>query len=154
MSGSNLVDGLTISDVMQAYAQDAVDLARERFSIDLDYSEGSIKDVESILTTMYYALPTGLLSRLLRRRPADEQIWQMAKMWGGYVGEVMRRQWGGEWTSATEAMPGTVITLCIHGSDIYPPAKVYKRLVNGSEDSVWFYYQVLKQELADSQQAQ
>jgi len=148
------VDELTISDVMQAYAEDAVDLARQRYSIDLDYSEASVKDVEAILTTMYYALPTDLLSRLLRRRPTDEQIWQMAKVWGGYVGEVMRRQWGGEWVTETKAQPGTVITLRIRGDDIFPPATVHKRLVSGPADSVWHYYQVLKKELAENHQAQ
>jgi hypothetical protein len=148
------VSELTLSDVMQAYAEDAVDLARERYSIELDYSEASIKDVESILTTMYYALPTGLLDRLFRRRPTDEHISQMAKIWGGYVGEVMRRQWGGEWVTETKAHPGTVITLRIHDTDSFPPAKVHKRLINGRADSVWIYYQVLKKELAETKQAQ
>lgn len=139
----------TIADVMQAYAQDAVDMARERFQTHLDFSENSIEQVEKILTTLYNALPKGTLGKWLRRGPSQDQLWQMAKIWGGYVGEVIRRRWGGEWATETAAHPGTVITLRVLGSDIFPPAKVYKRLTNGPEDNVWFYYQVLRRHLSE-----
>jgi hypothetical protein len=72
----------------------------------------------------------------------------MVKMWGGYVGEVIRRRWGGDWTTETAAQPGPVITLRVLGADIFPPAKVYKRIVNGSEDNVWHYYQILSRDFA------
>lgn len=133
---------------MQAYAEDAVDLAHEQFETDLDYSEASVQKVEMILATLHNSLPKGWLSRLLRRGPSDENVRQMARIWGGYVGEVMRRQWGGEWVTETEAQPGIVLTLRIGSTDLFPPAKVYKQLINGPADSVWFYYQVLKKDMA------
>ncbi len=135
----------TISDVMQAYALDALDLARDRFQANLDFSEGSIEQIEKILAVLHNTLPKGGLGKLLARGPSEDEIWQMAKIWGGYAGEVIRRRWGGEWTTETAAHPGTVITLRVLGSDIFPPAKVYKRLINGEEDNVWHYYLVLKQ---------
>lgn len=47
-----------------------------------------------------------------------------------------------------EIAPGeTVISLRKGEQRIFPPAKVQKRLVNGSEDNVWFYYQVLMKDL-------
>lgn len=131
---------------MQAYAQDAVDLAREQFQVNLDFSESSLEQVEKILAGLHNSLPRGVLSKLFRRGPSQEQIWEMAKGWGGYVGEVIRQRWGGEWATETAVHPGTVITLHVLGSDIFPPAKVYKRLTNGAEDNIWYYYQVLKQD--------
>lgn len=38
------------------------------------------------------------------------------------------------------------IALKVGESEIYPPAKVYKRIINGSEDSVNVYYKLLKQD--------
>lgn len=137
---------VTITDVMQAYAQDAVDVARERFQATLDFSESSLEKVEEILAHLHNSLPKGMLGKFFGHGPSQEQIWQMAKVWGAYIGEVIRRQWGGEWTTATAAHPGTVITLRVLGADIFPPAKAYKRLVNGAEDNIWHYYQVLKRD--------
>jgi hypothetical protein len=47
----------TIADMMQAYAQDAVDFARQRFNMNLDFTESSIEQVERILTQLHNALP-------------------------------------------------------------------------------------------------
>lgn len=135
---------LTDNDMMEAYAQDAVDFARERFQLNLDYSEESLQQIERILGQLHETIPKGVFAKLFKHGPSDTQIRQMAKMWGGYVGEVIRRRWGGQWSTESEAQPGGVITLQIGGSEIYPPAKVFKRLTNGPEDNVWHYYQVLK----------
>ncbi len=137
---------VTIADAMQAYAQDAVDLASEQFQTNLDFSEDSLEQVEEILARLYNSLPKGVLGKLFGRGPSQDQIWQMAKAWGGYIGEVIRRRWDGEWTTETAAQPGIVITLRVLGMDIFPPAKAYKRLTNGPEDNIWHYYQVLKQD--------
>ena len=62
----------TISDVMQAYAQDAVDLARERFHTNLDFSESSIEQVEKILANLHSTLPKGMLGKLFGRGPSRD----------------------------------------------------------------------------------
>jgi hypothetical protein len=132
--------------MMAAYAQDAVDHAKTAAGVTLDYSPDSIKQVEGVLETLYAATPRGL-SRIFRRGPTQEDVATMAKMYGGYIGEVVRRTAGGEWVLDTEIAPGeTVISLRKGDQRIFPPAKVHKRLANGSEDSVWFYYQVLMKE--------
>jgi hypothetical protein len=136
-------DESTITTIMQAYAEDAVDFARDRFNVGLDFTESSLESVEQILGTLHDALPRTMLAKLLRRGPSRDEVWQMAKVWGGYLGEVIRHHWGGEWTTETDAYPGTVITLRVRGTDVFPPAKVHKRLTNGPEDNIWFYYQVL-----------
>lgn len=144
---------IPIASVMQVYAQEAVDVAREQFQMTLDFSENSLEKVEEILAYLHNSLPKGIFGKLSGRRPSQDEIWQMAKVWGGYVGEVIRWHWGGEWITETAAHPGTVITLRVFGTDIFPPAKVYKRLVNGPEDNIWHYYRVLKRGFEQSGQS-
>lgn len=47
----------------------------------------------------------------------------------------------------TPAHPEPVVTLRVLGSDIFPPAKAFKRIINGAEDNIWHYYFVLKHDL-------
>lgn len=137
----------TIADMMKAYAEDAVDHANQKFGIKLDYSAESIRQVEEILDRLHRAIPRGLL-RIVRRRPSDEILDTMCKMYGGYIGEVFRRSFGGTWELPTDTMgAGTVITFnTTDGSRFFPPSKVWKRLNDGEGDSVWFYFQVLSRD--------
>lgn len=137
----------TISDMMAAYALDAVDHAKQAFQRDLDFSAESIRHVEEILTSMYEVAPQGFLARLFRRGPSDEVIWSFAKMYGGYVREILRRSGGGEWFVDDEVVPGQrVLGLRKETQRIWPPAKVGKRLTNGPEDNVWHYFQAVATE--------
>jgi hypothetical protein len=65
-------------------------------------------------------------------------------MFGGYIEEVARRHLGDDWTLESPVSPDPMITLCISGLNMFPPTKVYKRLMNGEEDNVWFYYLALQ----------
>jgi len=137
----------TITDMMVAYAMDAVDHAQKAFGRNLDYSLASVEAVEEVLAAMYEAKPKGLLGRLFKARPSPEVMWSFAKMYGGYVGEVLRRHRGGDWFVDEEIVPGQK-TLGLRKGDhrIWPPAKVGKRLVNGPEDNVWHYLQVVSRD--------
>lgn len=141
----------TVNDMMAAYSLDAVDFARSQFDVELDFSEASVELIEEILEELYATMPKGIIGKTLSKKPSPEQIDRMAKMLGGYVGEVMRRSWGGHWKLETEAFPReTVITLELaKGGDVWPHFKAGKRLVNGPEDNVWHYFLYLKDE-ADS----
>jgi hypothetical protein len=136
----------TITNVMQAYAQDALDFAREGFQTDLDFSEHSIELVERILSLIHDTLPKDSSKGSQEARPSEDQIWRMAKIWGGYIGEVIRRRWGGNWATGNFRFNNEAISLETQDAVIFPPAKVYKRIVNGPEDNIWDYYQLLKQE--------
>ncbi len=134
----------TVNDMMEAYALDAVDHAKQAMGVTLDFSVESVRHVESILSTMYEARPKGLVAKLLRRSPSQQAVETFVKMYGGYVGEVLRRTAGGEWFFDTEIMPGSRVIGLRHGeSKVWPPAKVFKRLTNGPEDNVWHYFQVI-----------
>jgi hypothetical protein len=134
----------TVVDMMAAYAQDAVDHARQNFQTELDFSIESVRTVESILRQMYDAIPRGA-RRIFRRGPSEETLASLATMYGGYIGEVMRRRRGGEWVFDLEVMPGQPV-ICLRREDdrVFPPARVYKRLTNGPEDDVWFYFQAVE----------
>ena len=134
----------TLTDMMTAYAQDAVDHAKSSSDITLDYSLESVRRVEQVLERLYTAVPRGVLGRLFGRGPSAQGLLTMSKMYGGYVGEVLRRAAGGEWDIDTEVVPGQN-TVCLRKGEnrIWPPSKVHKRLTNGPEDNVWYYSQVI-----------
>lgn len=137
----------TIADMMAAYAQDAVDHAKASCDVTLDYSPESIELTEKVLERLWADMPHGFFARLLRRAPSQDTVATISKMYGGYIGEVVRRLKGGEWILDTQISPGDrVISLRRGEQQIFPPAKVHKRLSNGPEDNVWFYFQVLLSE--------
>ena len=137
----------TVNDMMSAYAEDAVEVALQGFGVKLDYSESSIELVEQILGMYYQTIPKGFFARLFKSKPSTEELSQVSKKFGGYIGEVFRRSHGGEWGFNHEISPGSIIiSLCKDDLQIFPPTKVYKRLTNGPEDNVWSYFRVIQQQ--------
>ena len=132
----------TVADMTAAYALDAIDHAKATANVDLDFSAESIGRVETILTMLHDTLPKGFLSKLFNRGPSSDDVLTMSKMYGSYVGEVLRRVRGGEW-----ALIDGQVTLTKGDERIWPVAKVHKRIVNGSEDNVAVYVRVLVQEI-------
>jgi hypothetical protein len=132
-----------LAERMAALAEGAVKLAREDYETELDYSEESLQRVEEILGRLYLDIPRGW-RRIFHKRPSAKQLEAMCQLFGAYIGEVARRRWDGQWhTDTTFGRP--VAGLSVLGGDIYPVNKVYKRLMDGEGDSVWAYYQMLKQ---------
>jgi len=140
-----MADKPTVADMMEAYALDAVDHARSSKGVELDFSIESVRHVESILETMYDSKPKGFVSKLFSRGPSQQTIDTFSKMYGAYIGEVLRRHSGGDWSLDPEfAAPTAIVCLKKGESRLWPPAKVRKRLTNGPEDNVWFYFHVIK----------
>ena len=143
----------TIDDMVQDFAQGAVDIARQ-FEITLDYSEDSLQHVESILAQLHNELRGGLAGVASPQPapppvPPNDQMEMMCKLWGGYFGEVVRRRWGGEWS--IETYPGAgfaTITLTLPAGKIFPSIKVYRRLTEGEADNLWKFYQTMRPKLA------
>jgi len=126
------------AELMAEYAQDAVNTARDKFKIDLDYTLESVDLLDVILESQFAATPTGW-QLLYRRRPSKRKLRMLSKMWGGYLGEVLRRQWGGEWLSPKDGPFKGGLTLLVQGTMLSPVAHAHKQLVNGSEASVAAY---------------
>ena len=127
----------SVAAMAGAYAEQAVQKARE-FNAQLDYSENSLMDVEVIL---------GQMARQEDGASA-EAAGESCKMWGSYLGEVVRRRFGGEWS--VETYPGkqfATLTLNIGGNKLFPTMKVHRRLTQGEDDNVWSFYKMIKARL-------
>jgi hypothetical protein len=125
----------TVAEVMQVYAADAIASVREVLA--LDYSMESLRAVEQFLEIGRAGF-----------EGEDGRLRSLAMMWGAYVGEVLRRRWGGEWCFREEGPFQRKLCLVIRdpGSDpptreitLFPPERVYKQLINGSNDGIWSY---------------
>ena len=70
---------------------------------------------------------------------------------GAYIGEVIRRKFGGSW-SVDHAVAGPqTFPINWHGREAFPVGWCGKRILNGDEDNVWFKFQVVtSEELPDS----
>jgi hypothetical protein len=124
--------------LMAEYAQDAADTARDKFQIDLDYSLESIDSLNIILQAQFDAMPTGW-QLLYRFRPSKRKLRTWSKMWGGYLGEVIRREWGGQWVEPADGPFKGGVTLLVQGTMLSPIARAHKQLVNGADASVAAY---------------
>src|SRR5262245_36730221 len=122
-----------------AYADQAVAIARE-FNARLDYSENSLMELENIVGRLALDLPAG-------GAPAEE-LTEMCKLWGSYLGEVVRRRFGGDWS--IETYPGkqfATLTLNVAGTQLFPSMKVHRRLTAGADDNLWSFYKMVKAKL-------
>ncbi|HEV2961784.1 MAG TPA: hypothetical protein VG649_08185 [Candidatus Angelobacter sp.] len=129
----------TVEAMVQAYSQAAVEMARE-FKAALDFTENSVMEVETILAQFAQDLASG-------KPPADEMD-EMCKLWGCYLGEVVRRRFGGDW--AIETYPGkefATLTLNVGGNKLFPSMKIHRRLTEGERDNVWTFYKMVKAKL-------
>jgi hypothetical protein len=139
----------SFDEAMTATAARAVEIAAQG-RITLDYSVESIRIVEEQLASLHLAIPKGLFGKLTKKGPSDEEIHVMAMTFGAYVGEVLKRRFGGQWSLENNLAPGTKVPTFHFGNgggEIWPQIKVEKRLRNGPEDNVWHYTQVLIEKL-------
>jgi hypothetical protein len=135
----------SVAAMAGAYAEQAVAAAR-KLGATLDYSENSLQEVEDILSRLQQPAPTAA--------PDQEELDEICKMWGSYLGEVVRRRFGGAWS--IESYPGkhfATLTLSVGGSKLFPSMKVHRRLMQGEGDSVWAFYKMVKARLEASPQA-
>lgn len=129
----------SVAAMTVAYAQRAVQ-AGHGFSAELDYSEHSLMELETILGQLSHDLSAD--------RPSGDELTEVCKIWGSYFGEVIRRRFGGEWS--IETYPGkqfATLTLTVHGNKIFPSMKVHRRLTQGDGENVWSFYKMVKSKL-------
>ena len=124
----------TIENAPQ-FGSDVVASTKEITGADLDYSVASLAAVDEIL------------EGFRRDKLRSDQIAETLFSFGCYVGEVFVRQMGAAWRSATDTkmagMSGFPLVIQT-GPDSFcnPIGKVFKRVDNGIEDSLPYFYQV------------
>jgi hypothetical protein len=125
-----------VHDAATAYAQTMLELAQKEFGIRLDWSDDSIKHVETILESMH---------NIYRTRPmTDDWVRGLAAITGSYVGEVYRRNHGATWgmvTLSRQTFPG--MEAKTPGRCFWPWGRTENRIRKGAADSVIDYYQWL-----------
>lgn len=123
-----------------AQSQAAVKAAKLEWKESLDFSDDSLDAIERIMGKLH--------ARSQQTAPGggftDEQLTQASKVWGAYVGEVIRRQYGGQWLTAADG----VLQLALSGTTAQPIVKVRNRIVNGPADNIRFYFAAMAKALS------
>jgi len=120
--------------MMEGYAQAAVDLARKEFGRELDFSADSVDTLDDILVVV--------------SESPEKDIDFEVRLWGSYLGEVLRRRYVGGW-EMTQYPGGTVAVpaVDVRGSRLFPLMKVYRRLTAGEEEDLRSFYTMVTERL-------
>lgn len=116
------------------FAADIVGAAADISGVVLDYSADGLKDVDDIIEGMR------------RDGCTSEQVAETLFGFGCYVGEVFVRQAGGRWRNTADTamadLAGFPLVVEL-GEEHFcnPIGKVFKRLDNGEEDNLPYFYQ-------------
>jgi hypothetical protein len=117
--------------------QAAVRTAKMTFEESLDLSSESLDAIERIMSKLHTRTRQG------PEAPGDDEITEASKVWGVYVGEVLRRYYGGQW-----ATTDGVVELKLSGITTDPIAKVRKRIVDGPMDNIRLYFGAIPKALS------
>jgi hypothetical protein len=115
------------------HARLAVKVAREEFESRLDYSPGSLEEVD------------GEIESLREEGLTGEEVAEALFVFGCYLGEVMVRSLGGRWVATSrsvlaEVSPWPMVVVLPGGSSWDPIGKVYKRLELGDSEYLPAYF--------------
>ncbi len=133
-----------LAGTIVAQSQRAVQTAKLRFSESLDFSSESLEGVERIMSVVHKQAIAAAPDQKL----SDDQVTELSNLWGMYVGEVIRRYYGGQW-SLVDGVPD----LTLGGRQASPLAKVRKRITGGPLDNLKYYFTSIMKVLS-SQQSQ
>jgi hypothetical protein len=100
--------------------------------ITLDYSAASIAHVDALLDGLHHR----------QVDPAD--VGDLVVGAASYVGEVIRRTLGGAWANDDDVDSGAAIfnpRMIVAVSSLWPASKVCKRILDGADESLAFYYE-------------
>jgi hypothetical protein len=120
--------------MMEGYAQAAADVAHTEFRQELDFSSESIDVLDDILVVV--------------SESPEKDIDFEVRLWGSYLGEVLRRRYAGGW-EMTQYPGGTVAVpaVDVRGSRLFPLMKVYRRLTAGEEEDLRSFYTMVIERL-------
>ena len=112
-------------------AQHAVKAAKMQYQESLDFSADSLDAIERILSALHAR------SQKAGEALTEQELADAANMWGVYVGEVIRRVYGGQWSTAADG----ALQINLSGTTPQPIVKVRKRIADGPMDNirVWFF---------------
>lgn len=135
----------TIEEIAQHMSSRAVEYAKS-FSKVFNYSEEDIKHLEEILD--YYSNDLKDSALESKTMPTENQIYSMSLIWGSYLGQLLKKHVNPAlcWVEEDVFGDGEIIHLKDEENRIFPIDKVHKRLMNGNEDNIISFYEVIQQD--------
>lgn len=123
-----------LGEMMEGYARAAAELAKKEFRQNLDFTSESIDALDEILV-------------LVGESPELDVDFEV-RLWGAYLGEVLRRRYAGGW-EMTQYPGGAVAVpaVDVRGSRLFPLMKVYRRLTVGEEEDLRAFYAMVTERL-------
>ena len=133
-----------LDETMRGYAEKA----RSRFGSELDYSPESVAKVEELAAAIYRR-HEGRLHGDEHGDPSPDwdpseeaEYPELALALGAYLGEVIRRGWGGAWEN-----PGQGARFRVGSEDLNPCGLAYFRITQG-RDNLRDYFEKVTSKLA------
>jgi hypothetical protein len=117
------------STIMAKWAADAGAHAAEVMGRQLDQSVASLQAVDEILEQFRRDLPKGPL-KWIGAGPSREEIGIVCEMYGGYVGEIIRREIGGEWQLPAGGPYAGAPSIAFRDELSSPVLKVHERIMS------------------------
>ena len=128
-----------LAGVLVAQSQAAIQTAKLKWAESLDYTPDSLDAIERMLGKMHNLSKYAAAGQA----PGEEHLATASKIWGIYIGEVIRRHYGGQWSLAEDG----VLSLLIGEAQIYPIAKARKRIVDGPTENIRYYFSSMEKVL-------
>jgi hypothetical protein len=120
--------------MMEGYARAAIEAAKREFKQKLDFTPDSIDELDEILV-------------LVGESPELDVDFE-SRLWGSYLGEVLRRHYAGSWEMTQ--YPGGMVavpSIDVRGSRLFPLMKVFRRLTVGEEEDLRAFFVMVTERL-------
>lgn len=137
----------TLEMLVEQYLSAARDAAVRWRAAAFDYSPGTLDMLEEMLEELYQELSRKTTKKRFGLGKSDVDVAQWANLWGIYLGEVLRRELGGTWITGHEEAPTLLAVEFSDGTVIFPTARVFRRLSDGSAENVVEYYKTVLREV-------
>jgi len=120
--------------MMEGYAQAAAVLGAHETKQNLDFSSESIEALDDVLV-------------LVGESPELDLDFEV-RLWGSYLGEVLRRRYAGSWEMTVYPGGATAVpSVDVRGSRLFPLMKVYRRLTAGEEEDLRSFFSMVTERL-------
>jgi hypothetical protein len=120
-------------------AEELVSLANQHFGLTLDYTDESIRALDRLADALHKALPP--------ESDRDKEFRESFRVYtddvGAYLGEVLRRNHGAVWGLGTDGDAKFPAMSTLSGSIVWPIGRAQRRVENGAEDDLWYYFEAL-----------
>jgi len=128
----------TLGSNARKWAEEFVVFAQERYDVELDWSQVSIKYLDDIVNELH--------ATFAKEQPDPQLVTPVSRALGSYVAEVYRIFYGGEWgwvNLDSGSFPGVRSD---KGALFLPLKKAQDRITLGDGTDMWEYFQLLTEQ--------